>query len=243
LAFAQDHPDVTVLDDRTHMLGTDLRAGKLGSAAAIGVYSPRKWGPFPDIGLVVWPNSPGLSESQSGLMYGACDFGFAFWRLAGIALRSLYFAVPIEALREPSRRPFRADGLLDRRVCVCRASPISRFLWRHWNWAEACRARRANFQYLLDRWTATDIAPLYRELPGSVCPLGFPVRAADRQGLRQRLIARQVFPPIHWVRPAEVPSGDFPQAAALAEEELTIPIDQRYTRQHMDQILEAVGQA
>jgi dTDP-4-amino-4,6-dideoxygalactose transaminase len=71
--------------------------------------------------------------------------------------------------------------------------------------------------------------------------LGFPIRTADRQRLRQRLIAQQIFPPVHWVRPSEVPARDFPQAAALAEEELTIPIDQRYTLQHMDHILETVG--
>jgi hypothetical protein len=241
--IVENHPHVAIMDDRTHMLGTDLLAAEMRSATAIRVYSPRKWGPFPDLGLVVWPRSPAMFEPLSQLMDGAYDFRFAFWRLVGVVLRSLYFAFPVETLRQQSLSPFRrADDHLDRRVRVCWASPVSRFLWHHWQWAEACRIRRANFQYLLERWTATGVVPLYRELPDSVCPLGFPVRTAEREKLRQRLIAQQIFPPVHWVRPAEVPARDFPQAAALAEEELTIPIDQRYTLRHMDHILEAVGQ-
>jgi hypothetical protein len=243
-SIVEDHPHVAIIDDRTHMLGTDLQARKMGSTRAICVYSPRKWGPFPDIGLVVWPHSLALSESLPRLMDRAYDFEFAFWRLVGIVLRSLYFAFPLEVLRGQSLRPFRrAEGLLNRRVRVCRSSPISRFLWYHWNWAEVWRIRRDNFQYLLDNWAVTDIEPLYRELPAPVCPLGFPVRTAQRQELRRRLISRQVFPPVHWVRPAEVAAQDFPQAALLAEEELTIPIDQRYALKQMDHILETVRQA
>lgn len=243
-ALKEDHPQVSIIDDRTHMLCTDLSAGEIGSTTAIRVYSPRKWGPFPDIGLVVWPSASAVSDVLPRSADGAYDFGFASWRLAGVMLRSLYFALPVEPVRRTSLGPFqRADELLNRRVRVCRASPISRYLWHHWQWSEAFRARRANYQYLLDHWTATDVTPLYQKLPAVVCPLGFPVRTAEREQLRRRLIAQQVFPSIHWVRPADVPAQEFPGAAALAEEELTIPIDQRYTLQHMDHILETVRQA
>ncbi len=240
----EDHPQVTIVDDRTHMLGTDLCAGELGTTAAISVYSPRKWGPFPDIGLVVWPRSPALSEPLPQLLDGGYDLGFAFWRLVGVMLRALYSAFPVETVRRISLRPFRrADDLLNRRVRVCRASPFSRFLWYHWEWSRACRVRRANYQYLLDHWTATEIVPLYRQLPVHVCPLGFPVRTHEREELRRRLIAEEIYPPIHWVRPVDVSAQVFPRAAMLAEEELTLPIDQRYTLQQMDRILNTVSEA
>ena len=243
-AIVEEHPQVAIIDDRTHMLGTDLQARELGSTLSICLYSPRKWGAFPDIGLAIWPRSLALSEALPRLLDVAYDYGFAFWRLVGVLLRSLYFALPAETLRQRSLRPLhRADGLLDRRIRVCRSSPISRFLWHHWKWDEIWRIRRDNFQYLLDNWTTTEIEPLYQELPDSVCPLGFPVRTPEREDLRRRLISRQIFPPIHWVRPAEVPAQDFPRAAALADEELTIPIDQRYTLKQMDHILEVLCQA
>lgn len=243
-SIADEYPHVGIIDDRTHMLGTDLQTGDLGSTPSICLYSPRKWGPFPDIGLVLWLHSAALSEGTPRQLVGAYDYGFAFWRLLGVVLRSLYLALPSDNLRRHSLRPFhRADGLLDRRIRVCKASPISRFLWHHWQWEEACRMRRDNYQYLLDNWEVRDIEPLYQELPSMVCPLGFPVRTPEREDLRRRLISNLIFPPIHWVRPPEVHAQDFPQAAALAEEELTIPIDQRYTVEQMDQILEVLCQA
>ncbi len=242
-AMEESQPHVAIIDDRTHMLGTDLHAGQLVSDQSIALYSPRKWGAFPDIGLVTWPDIPALPESLPRLVDRSYDHRYAFWRLVGLLLRALFFALPVEALRCPSLSPLRkADALLDQRICVGRASPVSRFLWRHWRWTEMWRIRRANFRYLLDSWAAPEIRPLYRELPDSVCPLGFPIRTPNREELRQRLISRSIFPPIHWVRPAQVPAQDFPRAAALAEEELTIPIDQRYGLGEMDRVLEVLCQ-
>jgi len=43
-------PDLPVIDDRTHMLLSDLRAQNRESSRALTVYSVRKWGPFPDLG-------------------------------------------------------------------------------------------------------------------------------------------------------------------------------------------------
>ena len=242
-AIAENQPRVAVIDDRTHMLATDLQAGNLVFDHSIALYSPRKWGAFPDIGLVAWPDIPALPKSLPRLVDRSYDHRFTLWRLAGLLLRALYFALPVETLRRHSLSPLRkADALLDQRIRVRRASPASRFLWRHWKWAEMMRSRRANFRYLLDNWATPEIRPLYRELPDSVCPLGFPVRTPHRDELRRRLISRAIFPPIHWVRPARVPAQDFPGTAALADEELTIPIDQRYGLGHMDRILEALCQ-
>ncbi len=241
--LGEERPRVTVIDDRTHMLGTDLRAGLLLSDQSIALYSPRKWGAFPDIGLVAWPDKLLPSESLPRLTDRSYDHHFALWRLVGLLLRALYFALPVESLRRHSLRPLRkADALLDRRIRVRKASPVSQFLWHHWKWAEIWRSRRTNFRYLLENWATPEIRPLYRELPDSVCPIGFPVRTADREELRRHLISRAIFPPIHWVRPAQVPAQDFPGTAALAEEELTIPIDQRYGLGQMDWILEALCQ-
>jgi hypothetical protein len=239
--IANQCPQVAILDDRTHMLGTDLGTEVADSAMEIRLYSPRKWGPFPDLGLVIWPPAAKVSRPRSRLLDGGYDLGFALWRLTGGFLRALYFALPLEKLRRMSLHPFhRAEALLDRRVRVCRSSPISRLLWHYWKWIEVWRIRRDNFRYLLDNWAQTEIEPLYSELPDRVCPVGFPVRTSERDGLRLHLISEKIYPPIHWVRPAEVSVQDFPQEAALAEQELTIPIDQRYTRAHMDSVLEAL---
>lgn len=238
--LAERFPDVTVIDDRTHMLFADLRT-RTTSAAAIRVYSPRKWGPLPDIGIVVWPDSLSQASSGAAPLDKGYDHGFALWRLIGVLLRALFFAWPSESLRRLSLRPFhKADALLDRRIQLRTASPISRFLWRHWNSAVVWHTRRSNFQYLLDNWPSKEIQPLYDVLPKTVCPLGFPIRTLERESLRRHLISKEIFPPIHWLRPSEVSADDFPEAARLAEQELTIPIDQRYGVGHMERILDVV---
>jgi hypothetical protein len=242
--LAKQFPRVTIIDDRTHLLLSDLNAGAISSDLAITVYSPRKWGPFPDLGLVVWPR---LGDPEA---VGAClpdrgyDFSFGFWRLMGMPLRALFFAWPVETLRRLSLWPFhKADAILDQRVQIRRASPVSRWLWQCWDWAVAWQARRENYQYLLDNWPSAEIEPLFRRLPESVCPLGFPIRMAERDRLKRYFISKGIFPPIHWLRPPQVSPDEFPDAAALAEQELTLPIDQRYGLRHMDYILEAVCHA
>jgi hypothetical protein len=240
-ALVEQVPWVAVIDDRTHMHLSDLRTAHPLSGQAYTVYSPRKWGPFPDLGIVVWPQATTPNPTDP-LFDGRYDLAWATWRLLGTMLRAFFFAWPVDFLRSGSLWPFRrAEAVLDRRTRVCRASPLSRWLWRRWDWEVAWRCRRQNYEYLLDNWPAEDIVPLYQALPESVCPLGFPVRTPDRDRARRHLVASDIYPPIHWQRPDEVPAADFPETAALAGEELTIPIDQRYGLQHMDYILENVG--
>jgi dTDP-4-amino-4,6-dideoxygalactose transaminase len=231
-------PSVAIIDDRTHLLLSDLRSETV-SANAVAIYSARKWGPFPDLGLVVWPDH--VNEAQrSRLLDGGYDFPFSTWRLLGSLLRGSFFVCPSELLRRLSLAPFhKADAILDQRVQIRRASPLSKMLWRFWDWTGAWRARRENYQYLLSNWPSASIEPLFKMLPPSVCPLGFPIRTEMRDHVKQYLISRGIFPPIHWIRPPQLSAEEFPEATTLATQELTIPIDQRYGLKHMDHILEA----
>lgn len=233
-------PDLPVIDDRTHMLLSDLRAQNRESSRALTVYSVRKWGPFPDLGAVLWPAEVGAADRLPPPR--RYDWHLALYRVFGSFLRTLFFALPAEGLRALSLRPFHAaEARLDLRLDLCRASPFSLLLWRFWDWNAAWHARRANFQYLLENWSCRSIEPLYRRLPDSVCPLGFPVRAEGRDRVRQHLIDEGIFPPVHWVLPTAVPAAKFQEAAELAEHELTIPIDQRYVKKDMDRVLNALA--
>ena len=109
---------------------------------AIAVYSLRKWGPFPDLGMVLCPSSNGSAQHGDWVEKGY-DAPFVLWKLWGVILRALFFAWPVDALGRYSLQVARhGEALLDRRVQIRRASPISRLLWRFWNWREAWRARR-----------------------------------------------------------------------------------------------------
>jgi hypothetical protein len=235
-AAAQAFPHLTIIDDRTHVL---LNPPALLPANGIAISSPRKWGPFPDLGIVEWPEA----DRSPNLLDRGYDLPFAGRRIVGGLLRALYFAWPTETLRKASLASLRrADEILDRRVRVCRGSPLSRLIWSHWDRARVVQRRRANYAYLLKHWPLKEARPLFPALPDAVCPLGFPIRTAARDDLRRQLIARRIYPPVHWLRPPQVDPDQFPAAAALAAEELTLVIDQRYNLQAMDHILETLCQ-
>jgi hypothetical protein len=233
-------PHIVIIDDRTHLLLSDLRSETISSDVDVATYSARKWGPFPDLGLVIWRGGDPEAK-HGGLLDRGYDFSFGFLRLLGVLLRTLFFAWPSETGRRLSLMPFhKADAVLDHRVRIRGASPLSRLLWRFWDWEGASQVRRENYQYLLDNWPSGGIEPLFKKLPESVCPLGFPIRTPERNRVRQHLISKGLFAPIHWLRPPQISARDFPDAADLAEEELTIPIDQRYGLAQMDYILEVL---
>jgi len=234
-------PKVCIIDDRTHLLLSDIANPSYSPGPSIAVYSPRKWGPFPDLGIVIWGEQGPPPGEVRGLLDSGYDFEFAWFRLVGLLLRSAFFCFPLDALRALSLMPVHiAENILHRRVRVTRASPVSRLLWRWWNWALVWQVRRQNYQYLLSNWPIEAGQPLFGNLPRDVCPLGFPICARHREELRARLIKKGVYPPVHWQRPPQVDPVVFPESARLAEEELTLPIDQRYTTRHMEYLLEAL---
>jgi hypothetical protein len=234
--LAAEFPHILVIDDRTHMLLTDLSIGSTTPTNTAAIYSARKWGPFPDLGIVLWP---GENPPERARGY---DWGFGVTRLVDVLLRALFCFWSIEELRKLSLKAYhRAEHILDQRVQIHHASLISRVLWRHWDWMFVYQARRENYQYLLDNWPSEEIRPLFETLPECVCPLGFPVLSGERDEHRRHLIEAGIYPPVHWPRPAQLSPGDFPNIDAIVAQELTIPIDQRYCTDNMDHILEAIS--
>lgn len=240
--LAQELPDVAVIDDRSHLLLSDLFNEVPLTDKVIRIYSARKWGAFPDLGILTWSHPKDSDSSYAHFIGKGYDWAFGLYRFLGMCLRALFFAWPAKGVGHASLW-FAQHGelILDHRIQVKRASPISRWLWHFWNWETAWHIRRENYQYLLDNWSSKEITPLFETLPTSVCPLGFPIRSTERDRLRSWLISQRIYPPIHWLRSCYVSPSEFPEAATLAEQELTLPIDQRYGLQHMDYILEAMS--
>lgn len=229
--LAESHPHITLIDDRTHLLLTDLMAGYEPAKTTHALYSPRKLGPFPDLAWVT-----GVPGRVSGR-----DIPFTIQRRLGLLLRTLFFIQPLELWRRSSLRMMSmAEKTVGKRVKLRHSSWLSRWLWRYWDWQQSAHIRQANFRYLLENWPRPDIQPLYTQLPDHVYPLGFPIRTEQRTPLRKHLITRHIYPPIHWLSPDEVSATEFPAATQLATQQLTIPIDQRYNLSHMDQILTAI---
>jgi dTDP-4-amino-4,6-dideoxygalactose transaminase len=98
------------------------------------------------------------------------------------------------------------------------------------------RRRRRNYALLLG--ALSDMA-IYADLPDAVTPVGFPIRARNRDSLRQALFAHQIYPPVHWQIAGVVPDA-FKECHLVSSEIMTLPCDQRYTTTDMEWMAEIV---
>lgn len=94
--------------------------------------------------------------------------------------------------------------------------------------------RRDNYRTLLTRLASHAIFP---SLERDVVPLGFPVRVAKRDAVRQALFEKQIYPPVHWAIEGVVPP-EYEGSHRLAGRIMTLPCDQRYGPEDMDRMAE-----
>jgi hypothetical protein len=94
--------------------------------------------------------------------------------------------------------------------------------------------RIVNYRTLLEKLGPYAIFP---RIEPNVVPLGFPVRVANRDSVRQALFAQKIYPPVHWVIDGVVPPG-YEDSHRLAGQIMTLPCDQRYGREDMERMAE-----
>lgn len=83
------------------------------------------------------------------------------------------------------------------------------------------KQRSRNFKVLLD--TFSSIA-LFKTIPETVIPLGFPILIDGRDNVREKLAQRNIFCPIHWHLSEDIDRHAFKESWYLSEHVLTIPI-------------------
>lgn len=113
---------------------------------------------------------------------------------------------------------------------------LSYTLWQQEDFASLKIKRRENAEILHSGIPAGHF--IARLEPGC-CPLFVPVffqTKDERDRVRAEMIRQQVYCPVHWPKPAVIPSGL--SAHALYDCELSLLCDQRYGRAEMEKILE-----
>lgn len=102
------------------------------------------------------------------------------------------------------------------------------------------RKRRENAQYLHENLKGVKFIG---ELTENVVPLFVPVffeTTEQRNAVRKKLIEAQIYCPIHWPKPALIPS-DF-EANKVYDTELSLICDQRYSLVDMQRIIETINE-
>lgn len=103
---------------------------------------------------------------------------------------------------------------------------------------EAKARRRKNADYLIKGLESMNILPLMKVL-GSATPLFIPIFLNNRNAVRRQMFQHEIFCPVHW--PLE--GMNVKLGAEMAEHELSLIVDQRYTEDNMNQILEIIKKA
>jgi hypothetical protein len=91
-----------------------------------------------------------------------------------------------------------------------------------------------NYRTLLGKLESYAVFP---QIEPDVVPLGFPVRVAKRDTVRQALFDHEIYPPVHWLIDGVIPPK-YEDSHLLAGEIMTLPCDQRYGSEDMERIAE-----
>jgi hypothetical protein len=96
--------------------------------------------------------------------------------------------------------------------------------------------RQENAAYLLEGLKSLGIVPLI-EVPKDKVPLFVPIWLEDRNTVRKKMFQKEVFCPVHW------PLEGLPlkKGAEMAQHELSLIVDQRYSHMEMEEILTIDG--
>lgn len=207
-----------------------LLSNHVGRHADFVVYSPRKFIGVPDGGVLV---------NLSGQVMGGAERLLPppgnWWLKA--------FAASLQ------RREFDRHGgdrkwfeLFQDSEANCpvgdyASSELTRMLLLHaFDYADVAARRRKNYQFLLSG--LKDVA-LFPQLPDDVVPIGFPVRVGNRDELRRWMFDLEIYLPIHWPMPYQVPA-EFADCRRLANDILTLVCDQRCTQADLTKMCDGV---
>lgn len=235
--LAQVNPRTTVIEDASHSFLSNISQQAVRPDVMFASY--RKLLPIPNGAAITWMGKPTPARTHLSLPY----LGSLSCRCAGATLKGFWLRRPGFYPKGVFRRLFAwSERLLDAYPKPAGMSLISKYLLDRVDLDEVVRVRRRNFQILLNGLNGSaDPRPMYADLPEGICPLGFPVLSEDRDALARHLIDHKIFPPVHWELPDSVDREEFGPAWYVSDHILTIPIDQRYDKEDMARILQAIS--
>jgi dTDP-4-amino-4,6-dideoxygalactose transaminase len=227
-----------LIEDLVQSFLTRHQGKVLGSIGDATISSYRKWIPIPD-GALLGINNTSFHVPPVKRILPDKNL-YVKNRLQGLELKGNCLKQPTFS-KEAFRRLFlSADRLLN--TTPVGMSDHSRRMLSKFDFDAIISRRRANFRYLLNCLADfKSVNPLYRKLPAGVCPLGFPILAKDRDGLKKMLIKNRIYPPIHWKLPSDVDKEEFSGSWQISNHILTIPIDQRYKTEDMQFVADTIG--
>ncbi len=221
---------VVLIEDCAHSL---LTTGS-GETGDIAVFSFRKTLPVPDggglklnmngkpVSTKFYPTV--LSNALSALVLAKSKIGVRsqFFSRAGLTSWN-------GDLSQDTASIIRGDRILP-------LSSVARAGLAHTSFEGIVSAKRKDFEFWLEVCKTSRIAsPMYVNLPEGVCPLGFPIKAQDRDSLIAGARKRGIDLMVHWRLPAKLGS-ECRTSHLLSTQMLTLPIYPDLAPEHRQEL-------
>lgn len=206
----------------------------LGSWGALSIFSPWKMLGLPEGAALVCDSPPSPITPRAGVPLKPLLKAVA----RGPAQRFSLAVRLHRRRREPADSAPRFDVREPGRGISCAVLALIRRLADQ----GIAETRRRNYEWLRGR-LGDRIPPPFNRAPGEGCPLGFPVQAEDKLGLRRHLSAAGVEGVDFWptAHPA-VPANEFPRIAHRRATTILVPVHQGLAPGDLDRIGRAIGE-
>lgn len=123
---------------------------------------------------------------------------------------------------------------------ISKASSLACYLYEKMNLTEAKQKREKNYKLVYEYGTLHGFNFVFPSTEGIV-PLIVPIIIKDRDIIRRKLMSKNIYLPVHW--PISKYSGPSSFAKTMAENEISLVIDQRYSLQEIEYELESLTKA
>lgn len=214
----------SIIEDTTHSIFT--------KPCTIGDYcicSIRKWFPIPDGGILY------AKRPMDKIEIGYLEKQWSIPKLEAMVLKKYYLKYQFDT-NQMYRKIFeKEEENLDRSSDARGISDFSRSLLECYSVNEIIRKRRENYHILFKETFPYE----HKVLSGSefFTPFVFPVYIKDRNDFRCFMTGRKIYCAVHW---PYIASFRGKKAEQIAGHILSLPIDQRYGRAHMEYMIKNI---
>lgn len=217
-----------IIEDATHSLFTDKNT--------IGDYvisSIRKWMPIPKGGILFVVRDK--LHIQSLDLKKSTDNEKAY----GMVLKDLFLKGILDCNSEYRDIFVTCEEKLDEQSDIYQISDFSEYVASCIDITEIIEKRKKNYQYLSTKLERLGVVSAIR-MTEDACPLVFLLRLPERDSFRRYLMKNSIYCAVHW--PSDgIMETDRLQAIRNSRELLSLPIDQRYDKEHMDYLVEVIS--
>lgn len=224
------HDMTIIVEDVTHTLFSNYKRFEENDYYLASI---RKWMGLPSGGFLACSK-----KNIKSTPYYNCYF--ADMRREALLTKAQYISGEDDKLKPQYLELFnKAESFLNEDLQPYYIDDLSRKILASIVLDEFIDSRRKNFEILrIGLKDVSFINPIFKDLPDSVCPLFYPIYINEkRNDIRQKLIEKNVYCPIHWPVPKQVNIYNFENSTKIYNRCLSIPCDQRYGKEDMQRVI------